>query len=98
MKCRQDLHGRDLRDLVAFVFHPLEEQEGHEALNRSPEYTGQTQTFSVQWFWRRFFKVSTIDGQGSHVGYVTQLICINFQSHFPLSFHMNSGSKSPNCF
>ena len=42
--------------------------------------------------------VLTIDGQGGHVGYMTQLICINFHSHFPLSFHMNSGSKSPNCF
>ena len=73
-------------------------QKGHEALNRSPEYTGQMQTFSVWWFWRRFFKVFTIDGQGGHVGYVTQLICINFHSHFPLSFHMNSSSKLPNCF
>ena len=44
-----------------------------------------------------FFKVFTIYGHGSHVGYVTQLICINFHSNFPLSFHMNFGSKLPNC-
>ena len=35
---------------------------------------------------------------GGHVGYVTQLICIHFHSHSPLSFHMSFGSKSPNCF
>ena len=42
-----------------------------------------------------FFKVFTIYGHGSHVGYVTQLICINFHSHSPFSFHMNFGSKWP---
>ena len=42
--------------------------------------------------------VFTIDGQGGHVGYVTQLICINFLSHLPLSFHMHSGYNLPNCF
>ena len=45
-----------------------------------------------------FFKVFTIYGHGGHVGHVTQLICINFHSHSPLSFHMNFDSKSPNCF
>ena len=45
-----------------------------------------------------FFKVFTIYGHGGHVGHVTQLICINFHSHSPSSFHMNFGSKSPNCF
>ena len=45
-----------------------------------------------------FFKVLTIYGHGSHVGYVTQLICINFHSYSPSSFHMNFGSKSPKCF
>ena len=45
-----------------------------------------------------FLKVFTIYGNGSHVGHVTQLICINFHSHSPLSFHMSFGSKSPNCF
>ena len=25
-----------------------EKQEGHEALNRSPEYTGQSQTFNFE--------------------------------------------------
>ena len=35
----------------------------------------------------------TIYGHGGHVGHVIQLICINFHSHSPLSFHMNFGSK-----
>ena len=42
-----------------------------------------------------FFQVFTIYG---YVGHVTQLICINFHSHSPLSFHMSFGSKSPICF
>ena len=37
-------------------------------------------------------------GHGGNVGHVTQLICINFHSYSRLSFHMNFGSKSPNCF
>ena len=45
-----------------------------------------------------FLKVFTIYGHGGHVGHVTQLICINFHSHSPSSFHMTFGSKSPNCF
>ena len=52
---------------------------------------------SVYWFWRRFFKVFTIYGHGDHVGHVTQLICINFHSHSPSSFHMNFGSKLSDC-
>ena len=31
-----------------------------------------------------FFKVFTIYGHGSHIGHVTQLICINFYSLFSL--------------
>ena len=34
-----------------------------------------------------------IYGHGGHVGHVTQLICINFHSYSPSSFHMNFGSK-----
>ena len=45
-----------------------------------------------------FVKVFTLYGHNGHVGHVTQLICINFHSHSPLSFHMNFDSKSPNCF
>ena len=45
-----------------------------------------------------FFKVFTIYGHGSHVGHVTQLICINIHSLFSLKLHMNFGSKSSNCF
>ena len=45
-----------------------------------------------------FFKVFTIYVHGGHVGHVTQLICINFHSHSPLSFHMSFGSKLPDSF
>ena len=45
-----------------------------------------------------FFKVFTIYGHGGHLGHVTQLICIYFHSYSPSSFHMNFGSKLPNCF
>ena len=31
----------------------------------------------------------TIYGHGGHGGHVTQLICMNFHSHSPLSFHMS---------
>ena len=44
------------------------------------------------------FKVFTIYGHGGHVGHVAQLICINFHSYSPSSFHMNFGSKLPYCF
>ena len=37
-------------------------------------------------------------GHDGYVGHVTHVICINFHSHSPLSFHVNFGSKSPNCF
>ena len=40
-----------------------------------------------------FLGFFTIYGHGSHVGHVTQLICINFHSYSPSSFHMNFGSK-----
>ena len=39
-----------------------------------------------------FVKVFTIYGHGGHVGHVTLLICINFHSYSPSSFHMNFGS------
>ena len=47
---------------------------------------------------KKIFKVFTLYGHGGHVGHVTQLICINYHSHSPISFHMISGSQSPNCF
>ena len=37
-------------------------------------------------------------GMAAILGHVTLLICINFHSHSPISFHMNFGSKLPNCF
>ena len=46
----------------------------------------------------KIFKVFTIYGHGGHVGHVTQLICINFHSYSPSSFHMIFGSKLPYCF
>ena len=58
--------------------------------------------FEGHWFIgtgeKDFLRVFTINGHGGHVGNVTQLICIHFHSYFPLSFHMNFGSKFPNCF
>ena len=42
--------------------------------------------------------VAHIYEHGGHVGHVTQLICINFHSRSPLSFHISFGSKSPNFF
>ena len=42
-----------------------------------------------------FLKVFTIYGHGSHAGHVTQLICINFHTYSPSSFHMNFNSKLP---
>ena len=35
-----------------------------------------------------FLRFFTIYGHGGHVGHVTQLICINFHSYSPSSFHM----------
>ena len=34
-----------------------------------------------------FLKVFTIYRHGRHLGHVTLLICINFHSHVPISFH-----------
>ena len=45
-----------------------------------------------------FLRFYTLYGHGGHVGYVIKLICINFQSHSPLSFHMNFGFIRPNVF
>ena len=45
-----------------------------------------------------FFKVFTIYGHGGPVGQVTKLICINFHSDTPISFHTKFGSKRLNCF
>ena len=45
-----------------------------------------------------FFKVFTIYAHGGHAGHVTQLICIIFHSHSPLSFLMSFAFKWPNCF
>ena len=45
-----------------------------------------------------FVKFLTIHGNEGHVGHVTKLIYINFHSHSPISFHMNFGPISSNCF
>ena len=42
-----------------------------------------------------FFKVFTIYGHGSHVGHVTQLICINF--HFLFSLKLSYTFLVQNC-
>ena len=45
-----------------------------------------------------FFKVFTIYGHSSHVGHVTNSLYKFTFPYSPSSFHMNFGSKSPNCF
>ena len=45
-----------------------------------------------------FLRFLSLYGHGGQIGRVTQLICIYFHSYSPSSFHMNVGSKSPNCF
>ena len=45
-----------------------------------------------------FLTFFTMYGHGGHVGYVIQLICINFHSHSPLSFHLNFCSIRPTFF
>ena len=42
---------------------------------------------------KEILKVSSIHGHGSHLGHVTQLICINFHSSSPIRFHMEFGFK-----
>ena len=97
----------DLDSLNIFLFSPnltwSRSTQAHNLNNLGStcidNVTYHVSRSSVYWFWRRrFFKVFTIYGHGGHVGHVTQLICINFHSNSPLSFHMSLGSKSPNCF
>ena len=45
-----------------------------------------------------FFNVFTIYGHGGHVGHVTQLICINFHSYSPSSFHIYFDSNRHTVF
>ena len=47
---------------------------------------------------KKIFKIFTINGHGGHLGHVTHLICKNFHSYSPSSFHFNFGSKSLNLF
>ena len=45
-----------------------------------------------------FFKVFTIYGHGGHLGHVAQLICINFHSYSPSSFHITLVPNRPTVF
>ena len=45
-----------------------------------------------------FLKFLPYMGMAAMLDNVTQLICINFHSHSPLSFHMNFGSIRPTVF
>ena len=45
-----------------------------------------------------FFKVFAIYGHGGHVGHATQLICINYHSFSPSSFHINLVPNRPTVF
>ena len=50
-------------------------------------------------FWRRrFLKVFTIYGHGSHLGHVTCASYINFLSHFPRRLHIKFGIDWPSGF
>ena len=59
------------------------------------KFQGHPSIGSEEEFFLSFF---AIYGHGGHVGHGTQLTCVNFHSFSPSSFHMNFGSKSPNCF
>ena len=61
------------RQLKAFF-----NQEGHEALNRSPEYTGQSQTFNFE-IWMTF-------GQG-------QRMTLTFDTHSTSLNHLGECKK-----
>ena len=75
----------------------LRSTQGHN-LNNLNSTCIDNATYKVSRSWcigsgeEDFFKVFTIYGHGSHVGHVTQLICIIFHSYSPSSFHMNFGS------
>ena len=88
---------------LTLVWNRSRSTQGHNLNTLGSTYidnaTYQVSRSSVYWFSRRrFFKVFIIYGHGGHVGRVTQLICINFHSHSPISFHMSFGSKSLNYF
>ena len=51
--------------------------QGHRSINSEEDFL-------------RFF---TIYGHGGHLGHLTLLICINFHSHSPISFHEKFGSE-----
>ena len=46
----------DSLETSSLIFSEKQKQEGHEALNRSPEYTGQSQTFNFE-IWMTFGQV-----------------------------------------
>ena len=56
--------------------------QGHRSINSEEDFL-------------RFF---TIYGHGGHLGHLTLLICINFHSHSPISFHEKFGSEWFNSF
>ena len=53
---------------------------------------------SACWFWRRFFKGSTIYGHGGHLGHVTSIMSSDFHFLVPESFHTKFGSDRQSSF
>ena len=89
---------------LTLTYNRSRSTQGHNMKNLGSTHidnaTYQVSRSSVYWFWRSkyfFYGFYHIWACG-HVGHVTQLICINFHFHSPLSFDMNFGSKSPNHF
>ena len=61
--------------------------------------TYQVSRSSVIWIWRRrFFKVFTIYGHGSHLGHVTRTIWTTFRSPNPWRLQMKFGYNWPSSF
>ena len=59
-----------------------------------PDAVYQVSMSSTSWVWRRrFLKVFTIYGSGSHLGHVTQNIWTNFHPNIPWRLHMKFGFK-----
>ena len=58
----------------------------------------QVSRSSVNWFWRRFFKVFTIYGHGGHLGHVMRTVWTIFRSPDPWRLHMKFGYNWPCSF
>ena len=62
---------------------------------QAPDAAYQVSRSSAFWFRRRFFKVFTTYGHGSHLGYVTRNVWTNFCSPIPWRLKGNLASIGP---